>query len=99
MRRRGTIRDCVVLLLGAAVTAYFSYHAIAGRTGFEARSRAVSERAGAETRLRDLEAVRSGLERDIDLLQAEHLDADLLDEQARQVLGLAQPGDLVVLQQ
>jgi cell division protein FtsB len=97
MRRRGTIRDSVVLLLGAVVTAYFSYHAVAGRTGFEARSRVVSERAGAETRLRDLEAVRAGLERDIGLLQADNLDADMLDEQARQALGMARPDEVVVL--
>ncbi len=98
MARKGVVRECLVLLLCAAGTAYFSYHAFAGRHGLEARWRLTSEFSNAEIKLRGLEIARSHLERDIALLQDDNLDPDLLDQQARSVLGFAQAEELIVLQ-
>ena len=98
MTRKGVFRECLVLLLCAAGTAYFSYHAFAGRHGLEARWRLTTEFSNAEIRLRDLETARSYLERDIALLQDNNLDPDMLDQQARSVIGFAQADELIVLQ-
>jgi cell division protein FtsB len=43
-----------------------------------------------------VEAERSTLERRVDLLRADHLDRDMLDERARVQLNLAGPNDTVI---
>ncbi len=48
--------------------------------------------------IRSLEAVRSGLERDVALLSPEIPNADLVEEIARDELGFVAPGDKVLIE-
>jgi cell division protein FtsB len=46
--------------------------------------------------LRDSGEAREVLARQVGLLRPENLNRDMLDEQARQILGLAHPNDIVI---
>ena len=86
-----------VLLCCLGLTVTFAYHSICGRHGLEARQ-ALMERASLlDFEIRSLEAVRSGLERDVALLSPELPDADLVEEIARDQLGFAAPGDKLLI--
>ncbi len=85
-----------MLLFSLSATAYFSYHAIHGRHGLEARS-AIVERADLiEFEIRSLETVRARLRHDVALLSPDVPDPDLVEEIARDVLGYVHPRDRVI---
>lgn len=85
------------MLLCTSLTAYFAYHAVYGRHGFEARKKLIERSQLAEFEIRSLEAVRARLERDVQLLAGDKPDPDLVDEIAREVLGFLHPDDRVIL--
>ena len=87
-----------MLLLCLSLTAYFVYHAINGRHGFEARSRLIERSALLEFEIKSLEAVRAKLQRDVALLTPAKPDPDLVEEISREVLGFVRPDDQVVTQ-
>ncbi len=89
-------RQATVLLLCLGLTAYFVYHAINGRHGFEVRSRLIERSALLEFEIKSLEAVRAKLERDVALLSPDKPDADLVEEISREVLGFVRPDEQVL---
>jgi cell division protein FtsB len=89
-------RSLLVALGCLTLTTYFVYHAINGKHGLDARSRLVERSSMLESQTRSLEAVRRALQRDVALLAAEPPDRDLIEEIARDLLGLAPPGAIVV---
>ncbi len=92
------MRRNFVLLMCLGLTTYFGFHTIQGGHGLDARSRLISRSNTLEQEIRALEAVRARLERDIALLSETSPDADLVDELARHMLGLAQPGDRLLIE-
>ena len=86
------------LLVCLCLTAYFGYHAIQGRHGFEARSRLIERSAQLEREIRALETVRVRLERETVLLNEALPDPDFIDELARQTLGFARAGDHIIVE-
>ena len=90
------LRQTTVLLLCFGLTAYFAHHAINGRHGLEVRSKLIERSALLEFEIKNLEAVRARLERDVALLTPDKPDPDIVDEVAREVLGFVHPDDLVV---
>ena len=97
MVRTGSRRQTLVLLICLLLTSYFGYHAIKGKHGLEAYSELTLRAERLSGELKTLEAMRSGLERDVALLDDKALDPDYLDEMARRVAGFAMPGDIVIL--
>lgn len=85
-----------MLLSSAGLTAYFSYHAIHGSHGLEARNRLIERSQLLEFEIRSLEAVRVRLARDVALLSPDKPAPDLVEEIARDVLGFANPADRVL---
>ena len=79
------------------LTAHFVHHAIQGRHGLEARSRLIARHTVLQRETAGLEVVRARLERDRRLLDQPVPDADLVEEIAREQLGFARPGDIVVM--
>ena len=77
-------------------TGYFTFHAIHGRHGFEARVRLIERSSMLEFEIKSLEAVRSHFARDIALLAPENPAPDMVEEIARDVLGYSYPGDTIV---
>ncbi len=83
------------MLTCLGLTCTFAYHALYGRHGLETRSRLISRSAGLEFEIRGLEAVRARLKRDVALLATEPPNADLVEENARDVLGFVHPDDRI----
>ncbi|GLQ07233.1 FtsB family cell division protein [Sneathiella chinensis] len=83
-------------ILGLLAISYFSYHLVEGDRGLFAylKLQHEIEKAEAEYQLTEIEKKR--LETQVNLLRAENLDLDMLEERARHVLGLAHPDEIVI---
>ena len=95
LRRR--TRFAVVPLLCTGVLAYFSYHAVQGDRGLSAWLRLGQDIDRTEARLIINKVELKRLEHRVALLWGKSLSRDLLDERARDVLGLAHQDDMVIL--
>ncbi len=82
----------LVLLLG-----YFLYHAWSDNKGVEALDRIAIEQTRLEFELLRLEAERNELEARVELMRDGAIEKDMLDEQARAVLGLLGPREIAIL--
>ncbi|MGP1395491.1 MAG: FtsB family cell division protein [Inquilinaceae bacterium] len=76
---------------------YFAYHATQGDHGVLARQQLRLDIAAAEAALAEVQARRLAIEHRVDLLMPPRVDADLVEERARLVLGYAHPDELVIL--
>lgn len=79
-----------------AITYYFGWNAIHGKSGLEAQAAQRAELAQANQQFSVVDADRMAWEARITALSGQTIDGDMLDDQARQVLNLANPGDLVI---
>lgn len=93
-----SILQTVTLHLGAAaLIGYFAFQGYNGQYGLQAK-RHFEEQMATLTEERDtLRTQRQALEAKIRLLSPDLVDADMLDEQARILLNLVNPKDLVLL--
>ncbi|WP_342225466.1 FtsB family cell division protein [Rickettsia endosymbiont of Urophora cardui] len=80
----------LALLLG-----YFVFHCIYGNKGVIAYLKVNRQLEKSYDELKLLRAARVELEHNVKLLRTESLDKDMLDEQARKVLGIAAPSEQV----
>jgi len=94
--RKG-LRTLAPQILGAAICAYFAYHAVQGDRGLIAWLQLSRELTESQTALADLSAERATLEHRVSLLRAESLDPDMLEEQARTMLNFGGPDDRTLL--
>ena len=94
---RRTRQHFLVLLGCLLMSAYFVHHTISGKYGLEARSRLIERSKLLEREIAGLEAVRTQIMRDVALLRSDPPHADLVEEIATGVLGMARPGDKIVL--
>ncbi len=95
IRRRS--RGAVVPVLCAGMIGYFGYHMVEGDRGLKAYARLSAEITRAQGALGTVGEERQRLERRVTLLRSSSLDLDMLDEQARRVLGVIGPNDVVVI--
>ncbi len=82
---------------GILVVGYFLVHMVQGDRGILAWIAVRQQIAHAEARLAVVSAERARLERHVVLLRRDRVDPDMLDEQARRLLGLVGPKDIVVV--
>lgn len=94
LRRRA--RKAAVPVVCACAMAYFGFHLVEGQRGLHAYGRLNAEIARAQAALAETSAERRRLERRVALLRSDGLDIDMLDEQARLMLGLVRPDELVI---
>ena len=95
IRRRG--RNVAGSILGAMLFAYFAFHAVQGDRGVLAWMQ-LRQQIGQASAERDRAAAARGVwEARIALLKDEHIDADMLDERARLLIGLGRKDELVIL--
>lgn len=80
----------LTLLLG-----YFVFHCIYGNKGIISYLKVSGQLEKAYDELKLLRAERVELEHNVKLLRTDSLDKDMLDEQARKVLGVAAPNEQV----
>ena len=95
-RRRPTLGTLVYFGLTAMVSAYFAFAAVQGEFGLMRRIEIEAEKAQRLTELEELEAEVARLENLTRRLSDQSLDLDLLDERAREVLGLLRPDEIVI---
>jgi cell division protein FtsB len=93
---RRSLRRAITPCLGFCALLYFGYHTVQGERGIIAYLRLNANLERTEIALRESDEVQQVLARRVGLLRPEHLDRDMLDEQARQILGLAHPDDIVI---
>jgi cell division protein FtsB len=80
-----------------ALTGYFCWNAVQGEHGlmaFAARKRMLAQ---AQADLAEVGAARLAWARRVSGLQADHVAADTLDEQARAMLNLSGPDDVILM--
>ncbi|CAK0754243.1 Septum formation initiator [uncultured Gammaproteobacteria bacterium] len=84
-------------VLGALIVAYFAYFAWYGERGHLALANLQTEVSKAEQALDTIRGERLRIERRASLMRPDHLDADMLDEQARLMLNYSRPDEVFIV--
>ena len=95
IRRRA--RLVVPQVFAAALVGYFAFHSFQGDHGVRAWARLSEDIDSARTLLADLSRERQALEHRVALLRRGHLDPDLLEERARQILNYGGRDDYIIM--
>jgi cell division protein FtsB len=96
-RRRAVLTALGLYAFAAAFIGYFGVNAFTGAYGLRAKADLEKQLAEMEVELAGLKAERAVWERRVALLRSERIDPDMLDEQARALLGYADPRDVILL--
>ncbi|GLS18783.1 hypothetical protein GCM10007874_18000 [Labrys miyagiensis] len=96
-RIRAILNQLALFLGTAAAIAYFSYQAFNGDHGIQAQHQFDKQRQDLTNELAQLRDEHQALERRVNLLKAQTIDPDMLEEKSRELLGLVDPNDIVVL--
>jgi cell division protein FtsB len=92
-RRTGAL---IVPAIAAAVLSYFGFHAYHGEFGIYAKYRLQEQTMAAQARLEALRAGHAKLEHRVSLLRDGTIEKDMLDQQARYQLNLADKDDIII---
>ena len=84
------------MLLGTLI-AFFGFHSLAGERGFLMRDNLDRQIAAAQEHLQLLKKENTELESRISLMKSDIVDKDLLEEMARNELGLFADNDILIL--
>jgi len=95
-RRATSLGGAIYIMVVVMAGTYFTFAAVQGEYGLFRRIRIEAEAQALEAELARLEAEVAALSNKTRRLSDSYLDLDLLDEQARKVLGLAR-GDEIIL--
>ena len=79
-----------------ALICYLAFAALQGEHGLFSLLRAEADERRLREQLAALQSERAVVENKTERLSTEQLDRDLLDEQARKVLGLGRPDEIMV---
>ncbi|HEX4199839.1 MAG TPA: septum formation initiator family protein [Caulobacteraceae bacterium] len=90
------LRSYIPTAILAFLIFYFGFQALTGDRGLLSRTQRAAMLQEKSTELAALTAEREDLQRRAQLLRDQSLSADLLDERARSLLGLADPRDYVI---
>ncbi len=91
--RSHNLHKSLTLLL---VLFYLGFHALSGERGLYAWFKESRRLEALKAELADIQAERAELDGRVRALSSNSLDLDMLDEQARKVLGYAAPDEVVV---
>ena len=94
LRRRAP--STIIPVLCACAITYFGYHAVQGDRGIYAFARISNEVRLIKQALAETNNERRRIERRVELMRADRLDLDMLNEQSRLVLGLVRNDELVI---
>lgn len=86
----------IYFAIAFALGAYFTFAAVQGDFGLFARAEVEAESVALQTQLDQLSEQVARMENLTKRLSDTYLDLDLLDEQARSVLGLMRPDEIVI---
>ena len=89
--------DVGIAIILCAACFYFSFAAINGNHGIKKKISLEFEAIELRKKLTRLEDISLDLEEKANKLKGNSLDLDLLDEQARKILGLIRPDEIIVV--
>ena len=92
----GALSTSMFLLTALMLMAYFGFAAIQGDFGHFRRNQVNAEANLLQQELTQLQTRREYLENKTHRLSDKYLDLDLLDEQARKVLGMAREDEIII---
>ncbi|WP_193221971.1 septum formation initiator family protein [Amylibacter sp. SFDW26] len=92
----GALSTSMFLVTAVLLMAYFAFAAIQGDFGHFKRNQVNAEALELQTQLAQLTSQREYLENKTKRLSDKYLDLDLLDEQARKVLGMAREDEIII---
>jgi len=95
-RLRALLIPLALYAVSASVTFYFVWSAVNGGRGLRAKEEYRAEMNRLDTRLAALQKERAHLTRRVTMMSSNSLDRDLLEEEARIVLGRVRKSELVV---
>jgi cell division protein FtsB len=93
---KNRLRAMIPPLIFLGITWYFGWNAVHGTRGLEAQRVQNTELAQAQIAFNNIDAQRSLWETKTATLSGQSVAPDMLDNEARLVLNLADPADLVV---
>jgi cell division protein FtsB len=96
-RFRSIFIPIFLFLLSGASGSYFVWHALNGERGLNAKVAYKAKLKELSAENARLVAVRERMERRIAMLQTDQVERDILEEEARIVLGRVGKSDLVIL--
>ena len=91
------VRAIVAPIVFLSLVGYFGWNATKGDHGLVAFAERRASLKQLQTDLAAAEAERDAWARRVTGLRSDHIDADSLDEQARAMLNLSDPNDLVLM--
>lgn len=95
-QRRPTIGAVLYFAVCFSLGVYFTFAAVQGDYGLFQRVQFEAEAQALRTELTDMQGRVAALENKTRRLSDEYLDLDLLDEQARQILGMVRHNEIVI---
>lgn len=90
------INNIVIIIVTSLLTVYFSYSALYGQYGLFNKFRYKAEETVFLKQLTNLESINVALEMNVRRLSDDYLDLDLLDQQARKLLGLVRSNEIII---
>lgn len=97
VRARSILLPLALYCATGLAVAYFLHHANIGQRGLEAKRQLSEQIIDARAELSRLQKERKEWERRIALVRSDQIDRDLLEEQARTMLGRVHRNDLVII--
>ena len=97
IEQRYVVRQNIVAVIGVCLSVYFGYHLIAGERSYLRLLSLNSQQSQTEIQLAQATTERAALEQKVVMMRPGHVDADLLEEQARKVLGFSYEDEKVVI--
>ena len=94
--RRGGFGGAVFAIVVIALMCYLTFAALQGEHGLFRLFQVEAQETRLRTELAGLLAERAVIANKARRLSTEHLDLELLDEQARKVLGLGRPDEIII---
>ena len=96
-RFRSIFIPVMLFLLSGAAGSYFAWHALNGERGLNAKVAYKARIAQLSGELKVLVSARERMERRIAMVQTDQVERDILEEEARLILGRVGKTDLVIL--
>jgi cell division protein FtsB len=94
--RRGGTASAIFAAVALALICYLGFAALQGEHGLFSLFRTEAEEARLKAELGRLQDERERIANKTRRLSTGHIDPDLLDEQARRVLGLGRPDEIMI---
>lgn len=92
----GALSTSMFLVTALLLMAYFGFAAIQGNFGHFRRNQVNAEAKLLQMELVQLQTTREYLQNRTHRLSDKYLDLDLLDEQARKILGMAREDEIII---